>query len=133
VEQRPAERQLFLNEVRIDEEFQSHGLASAILVHLRENTAPGTTLRLYSTNIETNQAVAALDEQLFGTLKPEGRTTVLRAKTRSDALTQEVRRLLREGPREAVPLWVRALDNAGWKDVEIEVSTGGYIYVQGSR
>ena len=133
VTERPAEKQIVLNEVRIDEALQTHGLGGSILTYLYEQAAPGTTLRLLSTNIETNTALGAMVTALFPGGKIPGENAKARTAHRNAALTAEVRRLLREGPREKIPVWAKALDTAGWKDVEVEVTSGGKVYLQGRR
>lgn len=133
VTEKPAAKQLFLNEVRIDEDLQQHGLAGSILSYLYDQVAPGTTLRLMSTNIETNATLDEIAKRLFPAGKAPGNNAVERTANRNRALTTEVRRLLREGPREKIPVWAKALDNAGWKDVEVEVAAGGNVYLQARR
>lgn len=123
---------MYLNEMRVSDLVQAHGLGTAMLTHLRENAPTGTTLRLRSTNIETNNALNAIDAQIFRGQKPPGANRREQALARGAAYTQEVRRLLKEGPREAIPLWAKTLDNAGWKNIEVEVGEDGNIYFQGS-
>lgn len=133
VVERRAGGQLFLEEVRVDDGWQKEGVGSAILTYLHQESAPGTTLRLRSTNVETNNTLTEVDTALFGTKPPAGKNAAERRNARNAALTAEVRRLLAEGPREKIPLWARTLNNAGWQDVTVEVTSGGDVYLEAKK